>query len=663
MKVLVLTSTYPRFTGDPTAPFLEPLVRHVAALGHEVHVVVPEHRDWSRPDTEHGIRYHRFRYSPRRSWTPWGFAQSLEGGVRVRRSLVALAPVVFASAARACRELVKREGIDLVHAHWVVPNGPIAAFALRGLPVPLIVTVHGSDVTLASRSHVMGAAARWSLARSTRVTAVSRYMLEQVAQLGVAPGKLELIPLGMGLSTFHPDPPAAQRVRDQLGIEGDETMVLGIGRLIEWKGFDYLIDAMRVVRERGGTVRLVIAGDGDLRSDLMQQTQRLGLDRSVTFVGAVARADVPAYYAAADVVAIPSIRHDAGFVEGLGYVALEALASGTPIVASDVGGLGETVRDGEVGILVHEREPEELAAAILHLAGDPTLRERLGANARARALAAPSWDDVAARWVETYQEVAARPAPSGSKLRASSERFDATRHETTEDVVMGLYHRYSYELAAQSLDSTSSVLDVGFGEGYGSTILPGDYLGVELDPALVAYARSRYTARFETYDGRRLPDGPFDLVVSFHVIEHVHDLDPWLAEIARVGRRAMFATPNRIHRIGHGERPWNRYHVREFSGEELRSVLLRHFAAVTVYGVCAPREVEAVELARYARARTIARLDPLGVRYRLPTRVDGWLRHKLRKPAPLAETRVSLADFSHSEADVERGLMLLAEAR
>jgi SAM-dependent methyltransferase len=250
-----------------------------------------------------------------------------------------------------------------------------------------------------------------------------------------------------------------------------------------------------------------------------------------------------------------------------------------------------------------------------------------------------------------------------SGLKASSERFDATRAETAEDVVMGLYHRYSYEVAARALSPGDRVLDVGFGEGYGSTILGADYTGVELDPDLVTHARARYPGRFETYDGLHLPDGPFDLVVSFQVIEHVHDPDPWLAEIARVARRAMFATPNRIHRVRDGERPWNRYHVREFSADELRQLLARHFDEVVVYGVSAPPEIEAVELARYARARRIARLDPLGLRYRLPPRVDGWVRSRLRKPPADVRADFSLDELRHSEADVERALTLLAEVR
>jgi hypothetical protein len=123
----------------------------------------------------------------------------------------------------------------------------------------------------------------------------------------------------------------------------------------------------------------------------------------------------------------------------------------------------------------------------------------------------------------------------------------------------------------------------------------------------------------------------------------------------------MFTTPNRIHRVRDGERPWNRYHVREFVAEELRALLSAHFDDVVVYGVSARPEIEAVELARVARARKIARLDPLGLRYRLPKAADAWVRRKLRRPLPVTgDERFDLADLQHSEAQADSGIDLLA---
>ena len=407
MNILVLTSSYPRFDGDPTAPFIESLVKHTAQLGHEVHLVVPEHRAWDRPPDDNGVTFHPYRYSPLREWTPWGFSQSLQGGTRLRRSLYGLAPLVGISGVRTCNAVARTSKIDVVHAHWVIPNGPIAAVAARRVRLPLIITVHGSDVALAERSRWARNLARWSIRHADATTAASRHLLDRVASLRSGRETLELVPLGSDVATFHPDEASAARMRKRLRIGPEDVLVFGIGRLVKQKGFDYLIRAIALVRQRAANVLLVVAGDGDMRHELIELSRSLGLADTVTFVGAVQRHDVPAYFAAADVVAVRTVDEE-GFVEGLGYVALEAHATGKPVVASRVGGLPEVVQDRETGLLVSDRDPGALANAILVLAQDPELRRHLGDNARARALAAPGWDAVARMWIDLYERIIER---------------------------------------------------------------------------------------------------------------------------------------------------------------------------------------------------------------------------------------------------------------
>jgi glycosyltransferase involved in cell wall biosynthesis len=389
MNILSITSSYPRYAGDPTAPFIESITKHVAALGHTVHLVVPEHSAWRRPASEDGVHYHPYRYSPMRSWTPWGYSESLRAGIQIRRRLYPLSPLIALSAIRTCNAVARRVPIDVIHAHWVIPNGPLAAVAARQHDVPLVVSVHGSDVALSERSRWMGSLTRRTFAQAFAVTAASRHMLDRAADLGARPETLHLIPYGMDLSSFQPDQQAAARVREALRLLPEDVLVLGIGRLIEWKGFGYLIQAIPLAQEKVPNIRLVIAGDGDLRAELEAQAQRLGLEDRVTFVGSVQRRDVPGFFAAADMVVVPSIRHEAGFVEALGYVVHEALATGTPVIASRVGGLPEVVGDGETGYLVEERDPEALAGAIATLASNQDLRMKMGVRARARALAEP----------------------------------------------------------------------------------------------------------------------------------------------------------------------------------------------------------------------------------------------------------------------------------
>jgi len=257
-------------------------------------------------------------------------------------------------------------------------------------------------------------------------------------------------------------------------------------------------------------------------------------------------------------------------------------------------------------------------------------------------------------------------------LRASTKRFVPDEAESPDELAIALLHLYAYQAAAELIHTGDHVLDVGFGEGYGAQILVSagaEYLGLELDPELVAHARERYGHAFDTYDGIRIsaPDGTFDVVVSFQVIEHIPDPLPWLTEIRRVLEpkgRAIFTTPNRVYRVGDGERPWNRHHVREFTAEEFRALLGRVFSDVHVYGIRASDEIESVVRARAGRARKLARIDRLGLRYRLPEGFDTRVRRMLRRARQpdVDRDRFTVEALWHEEpADV--GLDLLALAR
>lgn len=403
MKVLSITSSYPRYEGDPTAPFIESITRHVASRGHSIHLVLPQNREWKRPRVEDGVQYHPYRYSPRRTWTPWGYSESLEGGVRIKRQLYALAPAVATSALWTCNRVLSRERLDLVHAHWVVPNGPIGALAARRHKLPLVISLHGSDISVSQRSGWIGRLTRSSFARAAAVTAPSEDLLERARGLG-ATGLLELIPYGADVDAFVADSAAAARIREQLGLPGDHTVVCAIGRFVHWKGFDCLIEAFAKASFVLPHMRLVFVGDGDLREDLEARAKSLGVSQKVTFAGMASRHEMPGYLTAADIVVVPSIHYD-GYVDGLPNVALEAMAAGKPLVATRVGGLPQLVQSGENGLLVDERDPDALADAIVMLARDPDLRGRLGENGRTLIRDSMNWDVVAERFESVYERV------------------------------------------------------------------------------------------------------------------------------------------------------------------------------------------------------------------------------------------------------------------
>jgi SAM-dependent methyltransferase len=260
-----------------------------------------------------------------------------------------------------------------------------------------------------------------------------------------------------------------------------------------------------------------------------------------------------------------------------------------------------------------------------------------------------------------------------SPLKPTTVRFVPDEATSPDELAIAALHLYAYTTAAGLVQPGARVLDIGFGEGYGSRILTGagaEYCGVEVDPEIVEHARSRYGPHFERYDGTSIsePDDAFDLVVAFQMIAYLDDPQPLLREIGRVLRPtgvALLTTPNRVYRLDEGQRPWNRYHVREYSASELTDVLGKTFGNVMVHGVVAAEPIDSIVRARAARARKLARLDPLGLRYWLPERVNTPLRRAVRRTAqPVADrSQFTLDRISHDEASADLGLDLLAFAR
>src|SRR5947209_7467064 len=136
MKICMVTSSYPKYPGDVTAPFIQAIATYVAAEGHEVHVLAPWHPELRHEPQENGVYLHFYKYAPFRNLNVWGYAESLEADVRVKNVIYPLTPLVFLSSFLALLRLTGQIEFDVLQAHWVIPNGPVAALVarLRRLP-------------------------------------------------------------------------------------------------------------------------------------------------------------------------------------------------------------------------------------------------------------------------------------------------------------------------------------------------------------------------------------------------------------------------------------------------------------------------------------------------------------------------------------------------
>jgi len=352
VRVLHVTSSFPRHAGDAVGPYLADLVGLQARAGIDVAVVAPHAAGLAVREGN----VHRFRYAP----APAEVLAYRGGMARAARrplGAVLVVPFVVAMAA-AATTAARRQRPDVIHAHWWLPAGLAALVASRLTGVPYVVTLHGSDVHLA-RHALIRPLARAVLRRAARVLAVSRALAtEAESVLRLAPGTVGLgrMPVIVleDLENKAAPAPAPPPLR-----------LFAAGRLSPEKGFDVL---MAAVGELGRDVVVEVAGDGPERAAL-----RAAAPATVRFLGEVPRAEVHARMAAAHAVVVPSRR------EALGIVAAEALALGVPVVASRVGGLAELVRDGD-GLLVPPGDPAALAAALRCLPLPPTTGAALDAH-------------------------------------------------------------------------------------------------------------------------------------------------------------------------------------------------------------------------------------------------------------------------------------------
>jgi glycosyltransferase involved in cell wall biosynthesis len=234
------------------------------------------------------------------------------------------------------------------------------------------------------------------------VTGSSDDLVRRAVALGADPSSAMAIPYGVDVDFFSPDRPIDRAaVRKKLGAPDDAFLIVAVGRLIEVKGFEYLIEAARLTPG----VHVAIAGDGDLRDQLEERIRSTAAP--VRLVGPLDRDAVATVFVAADAIAVPSIVDSHGNVDGLPNTLLEALASGRPVVATRVGGIPEVINDGTNGVLVPEKDAGALAAALRRFAEDSSPRAQLGLAGRATVAERFSWQETARAFEEAYDLAAA----------------------------------------------------------------------------------------------------------------------------------------------------------------------------------------------------------------------------------------------------------------
>jgi teichuronic acid biosynthesis glycosyltransferase TuaC len=396
LRLLTFTTLFPNSQQPTHGVFVENRLRHLVASGEvESRVVAPvpyfpsaarRFGDWGRyaqvdrREMRHGliIDHPRFPVIPRI-------------GMSIGPALLAAATTGFVR-----RLLATGVDFDVIDAHYFYPDGVAALWIGRRLRRPVVITARGTDINLLPRYSPPRRMICWAIANADRLIAVSEALKRALVDLGAVPDHVEVLRNGVDLSMFGP---TDRRVARQ-SLALTRPTLLSVGHLIERKGHDRVIEAM----SRLPDFDLIIVGEGPEREALGDLARRVGVADQVRFLGSRPHATLPEVYGAADALVLASSR------EGWPNVLLEAMACGTPVIASNIWGNPEVVQAPASGVLMEQNTPEGIASAVRSLFAN--LPARVATRAYAEGF---SWEDTTRAQIALFRGVVAR-RPSLSTL-------------------------------------------------------------------------------------------------------------------------------------------------------------------------------------------------------------------------------------------------------
>jgi glycosyltransferase involved in cell wall biosynthesis len=366
-RLLVIASTFPTSAEDGTPAFVRDLAAY-QARDFDTMVLVPRVPGAARSASVGGLTVRRFRYFPRR-WEDLADGAIIEN-LRSRRFRWLQVLPFFVAEMWALHRAVREHRPDVLHLHWMIPQGVAALVAARR--VPWVVTALGGDV-YALQDPVSRRLKGAVLRRARAVTTMNEDMRGRLHALGADPARTEVLPMGADVAAIR----AAGA-----GVAREPGRILFVGRLVEKKGVGVLLDALRALAGAGRSGwSLDVIGDGPLRAELEQRAAEL----PVTFHGAVGRSQLAGWYARSAVAVFPSLPAASGDQDGLPVAMLEAMSAGCAVLASRMPGIDAAVVDGTSGLLVPPGDPAALADALGGVLADLGLRERLAAAGAQRA--------------------------------------------------------------------------------------------------------------------------------------------------------------------------------------------------------------------------------------------------------------------------------------
>jgi glycosyltransferase involved in cell wall biosynthesis len=306
-----------------------------------------------------------------------------------------LVPLFLLAQLVAVVKLLRKHEYDVIHAHWIIPQGLIAVIAMAFSPYKpaLVLTSHGGDL-FALKGALLGRFKRWITGTATKLTVVSSAMKSMAIQTDLkSEQNIVVIPMGVDAHTSFVPP---RHTQERKGL-------LFVGRLVDKKGLKYLLDAMPEILAKHPETMLTVIGDGPLRQTLEDRCQQLNIGTMVKFLGSRENTEIPTYLQQCAVAVFPSVVADDGDQEGAPVAIMEAQACACATIVADYPGVRDLIRDRENGLLVEQKSAEQIADRVNSLLSSPEFAREIGMRARNDILKHFDWEVISEQFESVFQ--------------------------------------------------------------------------------------------------------------------------------------------------------------------------------------------------------------------------------------------------------------------
>lgn len=399
MRVCIATTSFPRYDGDYAGIFIDQLSKGLAVKGVEIEILAPHDRGIKFFDYQNNIKINRFPYFFPLKYQQLSYGNGLLSNLRNRRITAIQLPFFILAELLSLLWIIKKQKIDLVHAHWSLPQGLLGVICKRIFKIPCVTTFHGSDI-YGLKHPIFKRLNRMTIRDSSICTVNSRATAQKVREI-YDRQDIKIVPMGVNPDGFSRICRSDDRTAK---MDASEEIILFVGRLIDLKGVEYLIRALPRVLQKRPQSKVVVVGEGPMKESLQALRDRLNLETKIAFVGHVSHDRLAEYFSTARLFVLPSIINEKGETEGLGVVLLEAMACGLPVIGSRVGGIEDIINDGENGLLARPKDSEDLADQIIRLLSDENLRKKVIKNGHALIGEKFSWNVVTNHFIDIYRD-------------------------------------------------------------------------------------------------------------------------------------------------------------------------------------------------------------------------------------------------------------------